>query len=74
MLQCLTKGISLFHQDRFVISIMSFQMAQFIENVGVLIEYNRNPITLLNLSVKCINCKWGRCTEHATELLMKGSD
>lgn len=77
MLQNLTKGISSFHHDHFVILkfIMSFQMAQFIENIGVLIDYNRNPITLLNLSVKGANCKWGeRHVECATDMLMKGSD
>lgn len=34
-------------------------MAQFMENIGALIEYNGNPITLLDQGVKCINCKCG---------------
>lgn len=34
-------------------------MAQFMENIGALIEYNRNPITLPDQGVKCINCKCG---------------
>ena len=67
MLRNMTKGISPFIKK----SIMSFEMAQFIENIGVLMEYNRNPITLLNLSVKCINCKWrgvrGTCDRPVNE-------
>lgn len=39
-------------------------MAQFMENIGALIEYNGNPITLPDLGVKCINCKCGRRSEH----------
>lgn len=37
-----------FHHGHFVIlkSFLPFEMAQFTENIGVLIEYNRNPITL----------------------------
>lgn len=55
------KDITLFYRDHLVIlkSIMSFQMAHVRVRIGVLIEYNLNPITLLNLCVKCINCKWG---------------
>lgn len=34
-------------------------MAQFMENIGALIEYNGNPITLPDQGVKCINCKCG---------------
>lgn len=30
----------------------------------MLIECNRNPITLLNFCEKCINCKCGQCMEH----------
>lgn len=60
MLQSDRRNIS-FHHDCFVIlkTFMSFEMAQFIEKMGVLIEYNRNPITILNLSVKFRNCEWG---------------
>lgn len=59
-----------FDPDHFAIltSIMSDQKTEFIEKIDVLIESNRNPLTLWNLSVKCINCKCVRSQ------LMKGSD
>lgn len=57
------------------ISVISLQMAQFTENVGVLTASNRNSISPLDLCVKWIKCKWGRCVETCdAEPLMKGSD
>lgn len=59
----------------FLISVMSLQMAQFTEKVGVLIASNRNSISPWGRRVKWIKCKWGRCVETCdTETLMKGSD
>lgn len=40
-------------------------MAQFMENIGALIEYNGNPIILLDQGVKSINCKCGWRSEQA---------
>lgn len=50
---------------------MPFQTAQFADNIGVLIEYNRNPITLES---QCEMHKLQMGVERATDLLMKGSD
>lgn len=58
------KAILFFNSCQFRHQFMSVQMAQFMENIGVLIDYNGNPITLLDLSVRCINCECGRGSEH----------
>lgn len=58
MLQSDKRHFSYYHDHLYYIEIHHVILDGSIR-IGVLIEYHRNPITLLNLSVKCINCKRG---------------
>lgn len=49
-------------------------MAQFREHMAVLIEYSRNPITLLESQCEMHKLQIGHAVERARNLLMKGSD